>query len=143
MKNILVITMLLFSIQIGFSQTIVNKNQKDLKHFSIASEMPFENDCLDISNIEKRTRCLENELREQILSIVGSEIDYKGEMHLYFSVDKKGEPYDIIAKGFPSDPELEKLIESAVLVLELERGEFRGKKANIRCYTRVFPTEIR
>ena len=143
MKKGIILLITLFSFQYGIGQNTVvkKKNEKDLKHFSIADQVPFQNDCMNSSKNEK-IRCLENELRNQILKIIGTETDYKGEMHLYFTVNKKGEPYDIIAKGFPSDQKLEKKIMNSVKELELKSGKYRGRKANIRCYTRVFPLEL-
>ncbi len=141
-KSIIIIFVTLISAEVCTSQQLQKLNQKDLKHFSIASELPFKNNCSGISDDKKRTRCLESELRNQVLEIIGKETNYDGEMHLYFTVDKKGNPINIGTKGFPSDPKLEKKLKEAVFKLDLRKGKFKGRKANIRCYTRVFPIEI-
>jgi hypothetical protein len=139
------ILIFLIAIQYGYSQQVAltKIDQKNLKHFSIANELPFTNNCENISVTKERISCLEKELRNQILDIIGRETDYEGEMHLYFTVDKKGNPVDIGTKGFPADEKLEKSIQNAVLQLDLKKGKYRGRKANIRCYTRIFPIEIK
>lgn len=135
----------LITIQFSYAQQtgLRSKNESDLKHFSIASAIPFENDCSNIADGKVRIKCLEDNLRNHVIQIIGADTEYDGEMHLYFTVNKKGNPTDIIAKGYPSDPDLQSRLEDAVLKLDLKPGRFRGRKANIRCYTRVFPSSIK
>ncbi len=141
-STLLTIIIGILNFAMSYSQSelkLVKKKNDDYIHFSIADKVPYENNCSEIKNEKERIACLEKSLRDQILSLIKKKHDYNGEMYVWFTVDKKGKIIDIITKGYPSSTEFENDIKIAITKLKVTKSSYRNRKANIRCYTRVYP----
>lgn len=140
--QLLTFIILIFNISTCISQTtlkLAKKKRTNEIHFSLVDKAPFKNDCMNLETEKERTKCLEKSLRDQILNLTEKQNEYKGEMYVWFTVDKKGNVKDITTKGYPKSIEFESEIKHAVSQLNLSKSTYNRKKVNVRCYTRVFP----
>lgn len=115
--------------------------QKKIGDYPLVDKVPFSNNC-DKNSSENYSECLQSNLREQILNILGSSFKSNSEIHVQFIVNDLGVPFNIQVKGFPQDKDNEQKIIDAVKKLNLTSGKYNNENIYVKCYTRVWPKEI-
>jgi len=119
------------------------QKEKGIYHYAVLTELPFENDCVGITDEREKIKCSERNLRKLIFDKL-NDIDFRGSVYAYLTVNKNKDITDIAVRSYPKSEKVNEKIEEAIKKLDVTSGEYDGQEVITRLWTSFsFPSSFK
>lgn len=119
------------------------QKEKGIYHYAVLTELPFENNCNEITNEREKIKCSERNLRKLIFEKL-DDIDFRGSVYAYLTVNKNKVITDISVRSYPKSEKLNEKIEEAIKKIDVKYGEYDGQEVISRLWTSFsFPSSLK
>jgi len=113
------------------------QKEKGIYHYSILSELPFDNSCSD----KESKVCSENTLRKSIYNLLNNDLNFRGNVYVYLSVDSVSKANNIKVSSYPKSERINQAINKAIHKIDFKVGKYKDKKVISRLWTSLsFPS---
>ena len=111
------------------------QEKKELYHYAILSELPFENNCPKKQSQKNKINCVEDSLSDLLRKKLDLESDYKGRVYVYLTVNEEAEIEDINVTSYPNSDEINGIVENATRELPVKSAVYNDKIVKARLWT--------
>lgn len=119
------------------------QKEKGIYHYAVLTELPFENDCIEITDEGERIKCSERNLRKLIFEKL-EDIDFRGRVYAYLTIDNNQRIKDIYIYSYPKSEKVNERIEEAIKKLDVKSGIYEGQEVTSRLWTSFsFPSSFK
>jgi hypothetical protein len=117
------------------------QEEKEIYHYAVLTELPFENGC-DMSLSEKeRIACSEKNLRRLIYSKLDYSASFRGNVYAYITISKEAQISTINIKSYPKSEEISSSIEDAIRKVNFNQAKHQDETVTARLWTSfTFPS---
>lgn len=120
------------------------QKEKEIYHYAVITELPFENDCNDITEEREKIKCSERNLRKLIFEKLNEDINFRGSVYVYLTVTKNSEITDISVRSYPKTKDINKKIEEGIEKIKVKVGKYNGQEITSRLWTSFsFPSSFK
>jgi hypothetical protein len=106
-------------------------------HYTVLSELPFENDCDGSETAEDQLTCPEQTLALLVGQQINESTYYQGVVNVYFTVTERGEITNINIKTQPPSLEIEQILTEAVKQIQVRPAKYKQKTVKSRLWTKI------
>ena len=125
----------------GYKTKPFIQEKEGIYHYSVLTELPFDNKCANEISEKEQIACSEKNLRELIHQKLNSENDFKGNVYVYLTVTKNEEITDITVSSYPKSELINNLIKEATESIEVKAGKYKDEIVTSRLWTSfTFPS---
>lgn len=107
------------------------QEEKEIYHYAVLSELPFENTCPKKNQIN----CTEEKLSELINDGLKNKPKYKGRAYVYFTVNENAEIKDVNVTSYPKSNSINNLLEKVTKKLTMRHAQYNGRIVKTRLWT--------
>nr|WP_299167138.1 hypothetical protein [uncultured Allomuricauda sp.] len=111
--------------------------EKNIYHYAVLTELPFDNDCG--SNLEQKEwiTCSEQNLANLIFSKLHPDVRYKGVIYVYLTVSEQLEKNNVHVESYPESADINEEIKKLVEKLEVKTAKYGNLDVKARLWTRI------
>ncbi len=111
------------------------QKEKGIYHYAVLTELPFENNCEGIIEEREKIKCSEKKLRKLIFEKLENNINFRGSVYVYLTVNKDSEIRDINVRSYPKSEDVDQKIKEGTENIKVKVGKYNGKEVISRLWT--------
>ncbi len=125
----------------GYKVKPFKQEKEGIYHYAVLTELPFENDCDSGLSEKEQIACSEQILRNFIYPKLPSEIEFKGNVYAYLTVNENSEVKNVTVNSYPKSEPTNDIIIKAINSIKFKPGKFNDKIVQSRLWTSfTFPS---
>jgi uncharacterized protein (UPF0305 family) len=125
----------------GYKTKPFIQEKEGIYHYSVLTELPFDNDCANGLTEKEQIACSEKCLRKLIYKKLNSKNDFKGNVYVYLTVTKNEQIRDITVSSYPKSKLINNLIKEVTETIEVKAGKYNDEIVTSRLWTSfTFPS---
>lgn len=129
------------TVEKGYKVKPFKQVEEGIYHYAVLTELPFENDCSPELSEKEQISCSESHLRELIYQQLNSEINFAGNVYVYFTVTKEADISNMSVKSYPESKVVNNIIKDVIHNIKVKAGKYNGDLVNSRLWTSfTFPS---
>ena len=125
------------SVEEGYKIKPFIQKDKEIYHYNVLSELPFDNNCEDYIRKENDLNCSEMTLSILVGQQIKENTRFQGVANIYITVTEHGKVTDINIKSEPPSEDIDLILTDAVKKVRFKPAKYKRKTVKSRLWTKI------